>query len=372
MPDERATIRARRGVGATTPTCWPDERRVVYHRPMRRFLRLWLATFVATCGARLRRGPLRPDWPLLLETTVAYLRRDLTELATWPVPVARAAMETRPLPRDAIRRVRRTPVGEGPLRGEWVRGPDAAEPAAGTVLYLHGGSYLYGSPRTHADTLARIALATGRPVFACDYRLAPEHPYPAQLDDAEAALVALEAHGIARERVVVAGESAGGNLALALALRLRDRGAPQPRGLALVSPWLDLTSSADSHRRNVAYDYGTPEMLRTQARLFADTLALDDPRVSVGNATPAGIAPTFLQVGTVELLLDECRAWAVRARAAGVALTVDEPVDMPHAPPFFAAVAPQGRAAIAAVAAFVRARLDDARPLTGECGLTSA
>lgn len=330
---------------------------VLYQRPMLRFFRVWLPTFVATCRARLRRGPLRPEWSLMLETTVAYLRRDLGELAGWPVVAARAAMEARPLPPDAIRRVRRTAVADDALCGEWVRSADAGDPAAGTILYLHGGSYLYGSPRTHADTLARLALATARPVFALDYRLAPEHPYPAQLDDAAAALAALETRGVPRERIVVAGESAGGNLALALALRLRDRGERQPAGLGLVSPWLDLESRAPSHRRNLAYDYGTPEMLRAQARLFADDLPLDDPRLSVGRADPTGIAPTFLQVGTAELLLDECRAWAARARAAGVALTVDEPTDMPHAPPFFASVSPQGRAAIAAIAAFVRARL---------------
>jgi acetyl esterase/lipase len=195
-------------------------------------------------------------------------------------------------------------------------------------------------------------------VLALDYRLAPEHPYPAQLEDALAALAGLEAMGVPRTRIVVAGESAGANLVLALALALRDRGEPQPAGLVLISPWLDLTSSADSHTRNVAYDYGTAEMLRAQARLFAGELPLDDPRLSVGNTDPTGIAPTLLQVGTAEILLDECRAWAERARAAGVPLTVDEPIDMPHAPPFFASVCPQGVAAVDAVAAFIRCRLD--------------
>ncbi len=279
------------------------------------------------------------------------------ELAAWPIPEARVALEARPLPRDATSRVTRTVVADGPLRGEWIRSAAAGEPAAGVVLYLHGGSFLFGSPRTHADTLARLALATDRPVLAPEYRLAPEHPYPAQLEDALAALAGLEAMGVPRARIVVAGESAGANLALAFALALRDRGEPQPAGLALISPWLDLTSSADSHQRNVAFDYGTAEILRAQARLFAGTLPLDDPRLSVGNADPAGIAPAFLQVGTAELLLDECRAWAEKARAAGVALTVDEPVDMPHAPPFFASVCPQGVAAMDAVAAFVRRRL---------------
>jgi acetyl esterase/lipase len=326
---------------------------------MARFFRLWLATLVQVVRARFRRGPLRPSWSLMMETTVAFLRADLAELATWPIPEARAAQEARPLPRDAIGKVRREAVNDRPRRGEWIRSAKATEPAAGVVLYLHGGSYLFGSPRTHADTLARLALATDRPVFALDYRLAPEHRYPAQLEDALAALGGLERIGVARSRIVVAGESAGGNLVLALALALRDRREPQPAGLVLISPWLDLTSSADSHRRNEPFDYGTAPMLRAQARLFAGDVALDDPRVSVGNAEPGGVAPTLLQVGTAEILLDECRAWAARARAAGVELTVDEPADMPHAPPFFASVSPAGAAAIATVGQFIRRRLDD-------------
>lgn len=325
---------------------------------MLRFFRLWFAALGRVLIARMRRGPLRPGWTVALETTVAYLRDDFVELAALPVPAARAALEARPLPRDAIRRVQRDLVRAGALRGEWVRSSAAGEPADGAVLYLHGGSYLFGSPRTHADTLARLALAVDRPLFALDYRLAPEHPYPAQLDDALAALRWLETTGVPRTHVVIAGESAGGNLALALALALRDRGEPQPTALVLVSPWLDLTSSHDSHRRNLPFDYGTPDMLRAQARLFAGGLALDDPRLSVGNVDPRGIAPTLLQVGTAELLLDECRAWAARARHAGVELTVDEPRDMPHAPFFFASLCPEGVAALDSVAAFIRARLD--------------
>lgn len=324
---------------------------------MLRFLRLWLLALARVLRARARRGPLRPGWPVGLETAVAYLRDDFVELVAMPVPDARAALEARPLPRDAVRRVRRTVVAESALHGEWIRSPIAGEPNEGTVLYLHGGSYLFGSPRTHADTLARLALAVDRPLLALEYPLAPEHPYPAQLEHTLIALHQLEAAGVPRARVVVAGESAGGNLALALALALRDRGEPQPTGLVLVSPWLDLTSSHDSHHRNLSFDYGTPEMLRTQARLFAGDLELDDPRLSVGNADPRGIAPTLLQVGTAELLLDECRAWATRARHAGVELTVDEPADMPHAPFFFASLCPQGVAALDAVAAFIRTRL---------------
>ena len=324
---------------------------------MLRFFRLWLRALARVLVRRARRGPLRPSWTVALEATVEYLRDDFVALDGLPIPEVRAALEARPLPRDAVRRVRRTALGDGAPRGEWIRSAAAGDPREGTVLYLHGGSYLFGSPRTHADTLARLALAVDRPVLALDYRLAPEHPYPAQLEDALAALAWLDESGVPRDRLVLAGESAGGNLTLAAAIALRERGEPQPAALVLVSPWLDLTSSADSHRRNLPFDYGTPEMLRGQARRFAGDLPLADPRVSIGSADPRGLPPTLLQVGTAELLLDECRAWAERARRAGVALTVDERPDMPHAPFFFTALCPEGAAALASVAAFVRARL---------------
>jgi acetyl esterase/lipase len=272
----------------------------------------------------------------------------------------RADLEARRFPSDAVPRVRREVGSLGAVPGEWVRPPSSPPEAEGMVLYLHGGSYLFGSPRTHADTLARVALATGRPVFAPEYRLAPEHPYPAQREDALEALDALGPRGVPLERVVLAGESAGGNLVLAVLLALRDRGGPTVRGTAVISPWLDLTASTPSYARNSDYDYGTREELLRQARLFAGGVPLGDPRVSVGFADPAGIAPVFVLAGSAELLFDECRAWAERARAAGVDVTWDEAREMPHAPIFFAALHPEARRALDTVARFLRRRLEAA------------
>lgn len=318
---------------------------------------LMMVSVVRTLVARAQRGPLRPSWGLGFEVIVRTLRADWVGLSQWPVARGRAEMEGRRFPSDVASKATRTEVRDGAIVGEWMKGAHAAPREDGVVLYLHGGSYLYGSPRTHADVIARIALASGREVFALEYRLAPEHPYPAQRDDALAAIAWLEGQGVARGRVVLAGESAGGNLVLATLLALRDAGGGTVAGGVMVSPWLDLTSSSPSIARNLDYDYGTREMLVGQAKQFAGELALDDPRVSVGRAAPAGIAPVLVQAGTSEMLYDECKQWVETARAAGVEVVFDEAHEMPHAPPFFAAQMAAGAKAVEAIGAYVRGRL---------------
>ncbi|MBI5517649.1 MAG: alpha/beta hydrolase fold domain-containing protein [Deltaproteobacteria bacterium] len=328
---------------------------------MWRFLGLLWVSALQTLVARLRRGPLRPSWTFGFEVVVRTLRRDWDRFELWPLARVRADLEARRFPSDAVPRVRREEGAVGAIPGEWVRPPSAPPEAEGVVLYLHGGSYLFGSPRTHADTLARVALATGRPVFAPEYPLAPEHPYPSQLQAALKVLDGLADRGVPLERVALAGESAGGNLVLAVLLALRDRAGPTVCAGAMVSPWLDLTASTPSYVRNADYDFGTREVLVTQAKLFAGEVPLGDPRVSVGFADPAGIAPVFVVAGSAELLFDECRAWAERARAAGVDVTWDEARDMPHAPIFFAAMHPEARRATDAMGRFLRRRLDAGR-----------
>lgn len=320
---------------------------------------LFLRSLVRTAVSRARRGPLRPTWSFGFEAVIRTLRADWDESWRWPIERLRAEQESRRFRSDATPKVIRTVVKDGAIEGEWVKPKDAARVrprSEGVVLYLHGGSYLFGSPRTHADTIARVALASEREVFALEYRLAPEHPYPAQLEDALACVRWLESQGIARSNLVLAGESAGGNLVLAALLALRDQGGAQVRGGVMISPWLDLTASTDSYARNEPYDFGTREMLLAQAKLFAGETPVDDPRVSLGRADPSAIAPVLVQAGTSELLYDECRDWVQSARAAGVDVTFDEPVDMPHAPPFFAGLCPAGAKSVDAIGAFIRGR----------------
>lgn len=321
------------------------------------FFGLVLQSAFRTTVARARRGPLRPTWSFGFEVIVGALKLDWERLRTWPIERVRAELEGRNFPSDAVKKVKREAVS-GLVKGEWVSAANARDRSDGVVLYVHGGSYLFGSPNTHADTTARIALATGRPVFALDYRLAPEHRFPAQRDDALAAISWLESQGIARDRLVIAGESAGGNLVLATLLALRDRGEGSVKAGVMISPWLDLRATGDSFERNHACDYGSKLMLLEQAKLVAGDRALDDPALSVGLAEPTGIAPVLLQVGTAELLFDQCETWLAKARASGVDVSFDAPLDMPHAPPFFAAQSPEGAKAVETIGAYIRRALE--------------
>ena len=178
---------------------------------MFRLIRLMILTFLATARARLRNGPLRPSWSFSFEATVRFLRRDWEETSAWSFPQLRAELDARPYPRALLKRVT---VRDGELGGVPARSFVPPSASGTTVLFFHGGSYLYGSARTtHADLLARLALASGATVVGVDYRLAPEHVYPTQLEDAERAFEALLATTRV-EHVIVAGDSAGGNLAL--------------------------------------------------------------------------------------------------------------------------------------------------------------
>ena len=197
--------------------------------------------------------------------------------------------------------------------------PDANEGHA--VLYLHGGGYLLGSPRTHRGLAAQIAEAGGAPVHLLDYRLGPEHVHPAALEDAMAAYRELVERGFDAKSIVVAGDSAGGGLAVALAARLRDAGEPEPAGLAILNGWLDLTNSGSSVAVNAGNDFGLRrDLIEQGAELYRGTADPADPELSPLFADLNDLPPTYLQVGTHDLLLDDSDRFAERARAAGVDL----------------------------------------------------
>lgn len=180
---------------------------------------------------------------------------------------------------------------------------------------------------------AGLSLSSRLPVVGVDYRLAPEHPYPAALEDALTAFDALVAGGVAPSRIVVAGDSAGGNLALALQLALRERGSAQAQAALLISPWLDLTASRASCRQADAIDYGQTWFLLQHARDFAGALPLSDPRLSPINAELAGVSPLLVVVGGAERLFDEGQELVNKARRAGVDAALYVAADMPHNPP---------------------------------------
>ncbi|MDT0496183.1 alpha/beta hydrolase [Algiphilus sp. W345] len=192
--------------------------------------------------------------------------------------------------------------------------PESAPPGR-ALMYLHGGGYVLGSPATHAGLVSHLARAAGCECFVVDYRLAPEHPAPAALDDV------LEAWGAltrSHEAVALAGDSAGGGLALAMAVRARDQGLAAPRALALISPWVDLTLSGLSMVTHAARDPLLGHAwLAYAARHYAGS-SLADPRVSALFAELGGLSETLIHVGSEEVLFSDAARLESRLRAAGV------------------------------------------------------
>jgi acetyl esterase/lipase len=240
---------------------------------------------------------------------------------------------------------------------EWTR---SNAPARGVILYCHGGGYAVGSPRVYRGMAARLATLTRCDVAVIDYRLAPEHVYPAAPDDAIVAYRALLSR-IDAASLVIAGDSAGGNLALVTLLRARDRGLPLPSAAVLLSPWTDLTGSGASMRTNAKLDPMLPaQRIDEAARLYAPAARLDDPDVSPLFGDFTGLPPLSIHVGSTEILLDDSRRLVERARAHGVSAELATWHRMPHVFPMFAAFLPEGRRALDDIGRFIDARLGSA------------
>lgn len=235
-------------------------------------------------------------------------------------------------------------------------GPDCRTDVA--ILYLHGGGYCVGSPQSHRGLISQLAAATGAQAYAIDYRLAPEHPVPAAVEDALAALAALEAKGIPPSHVIVAGDSAGGGLALATALRLRDAGKPLPAALYLISPWADLTLSGRAHKfRAHADPILTTESLDEYAAAYVgSSIDRAGQDASPMLADLSGLPPTLIQVGADEILLSDSEVLQARAEAAGVMAALEVWPGMIHVWQIFYTMLSAGREAIADAGAWMSRR----------------
>lgn len=226
------------------------------------------------------------------------------------------------------------------------------------VLYLHGGAYAYGAPTHYRDFIWRIADATGASVLCIDYRLAPEHPFPAAIDDAASAYRWMLTEGADPGRMAVMGDSAGGGLVFGALLKLRDNGAPMPAAAVAMSPWTDLALTGESIRLNADND---PMLNAHHASVFTDWyLGGADPKNP--HASPlygemAGLPPSLIQVGSDEILRDDAVRMADRLRSAGCLAELEIWPRMPHVWPLYARVLPEGRRAVERIGGFVRARL---------------
>ncbi|HVN85689.1 MAG TPA: alpha/beta hydrolase [Candidatus Binatia bacterium] len=249
--------------------------------------------------------------------------------------------------------IAREDVSAGGVPAAWIAAPEARQDSV--ILYLHGGGYVIGSINTHKELASRLSRAARARVLLIDYRLAPEHPHPAAVDDAVAAYRWLLAGGANPKRVAVAGDSAGGGLTVAALVAIRDAGLPVPATGVCLSPWVDLEGLGDSMTSKAAAD---PMVQRDGLlKMAAAFLAGQNPRTPLAAplyANLSGLPPLLIQVGTAETLLDDSTRLAERARKAGVTVTLEPWEDMIHVFQAFAPLLPEGQQAIDRIGEFMR------------------
>ena len=242
------------------------------------------------------------------------------------------------------------------VRGEWVRAAGMRQDAV--LLYLHGGAYVFCSPKTHRHLVAALGEAAGMAAFGLDYRLAPESPFPAAVEDAVAAYRWLLDQGFTPNRITVAGDSAGGGLTVAMLVAARDAGLPMPAAAVCLSPWADLTITAESFVSKASVDSLTGDRLRRLGQLYLNGEDDTHPLGSPVFADLRGLPPTLIQVGTDEVLFDDSIHLEAAAKAAGVETELEVWEAMIHVWHYYHPMLREGREAIARIGEFVKAKLD--------------
>jgi len=260
-----------------------------------------------------------------------------------------------PTPEDARIEV----LDAGGVAAEWVSAPNVAKDADKAMLYLHGGGYVYCGPGTHRLLAYNLSAATGMPCLLPDYRLAPEHPYPAAIEDAVAAYGWMLTQGYGADRLAVAGDSAGGGLALATMLRLQQLGQPLPGAAACLSPWTDLTMTGASIQGKVAADpLVKPASLERCAAWYLGDGDRSDPLASPLLSDLKGLPPLLIQVGSEEILLDDASRLAAQAEAAGVTVAYQCWDQMFHVWQLYAPMLSEARDAITSLGDFLGQHVD--------------
>ena len=242
----------------------------------------------------------------------------------------------------------------GDAAGEWV----GVAGARRHVLYLHGGYYIAGQTKTYRNLAGRLASGLGAEVVVLRYRLAPEHPYPAALDDAVGAYRALLARSVDPRSVAVVGDSAGGGLTMALVLRAKHLSLPLPAAAVVLSPWVDLTCSAPSIDRNdTADDMLSAGALRRAAGLYAGSAGLASPDISPLMGDLSGMPPVFVTVDNSETLLDDSLGLVLRLRAGGSRVELRQTTGLFHVWPILVPFLPEARRTATDIIAFLDAEL---------------
>jgi acetyl esterase/lipase len=325
-------------------------------RARRSLYRLYvaLATVLQVVLRRVLRGPRHERWDFRYELAATLLRNMSRRLLAMPVPELRKYALASQIP-GSLRTSTRHEMGNFSGLYAETHTPHAAR-GARTLLYFHGGGYVWCSPATHRDLLSRLAHAAHARTIAVDYRKAPEHPYPAGIEDCEHAYRTLLADGVPPEEIILAGDSAGGGLALSVMLRARDADLPLPGCAILLSPWCDLTRSGASIRSNAHYDYLTPDSLELGSATYLQGQDPLHPHVTHLRADLRGLPPLLVVTGDAELFYSENMELVARARTQGVSVThLIEPGGV-HVSPLLSTLAPSAASTFAHITAFVGAQ----------------
>ncbi|MCP4544712.1 MAG: alpha/beta hydrolase [Chloroflexi bacterium] len=294
-----------------------------------------------------------PSWQFRIVKMIFWFQR-LLNPPTGALDVEKERVEIEALAARFKTKIKltRTPVDANDVPAEWIDTPAASSERI--ILYLHGGSYNSASIKSHHSLAANIANSAQARALIIDYRLAPENPFPAAVDDAVAAYQWLLSNNIASNRIIVAGDSCGGGLALSLLISLREINEPLPAAVVCLSPWTDLTCTGDSWVTNAKNDiFLDPDFEKKSAKLYLGDADPQTPLASPLYADLRALPPLLIQVGSDELLLSDATRLAERAKAAGVDVTLEVWKDMQHEWHFAASVLPEGKRAIDRVGEFI-------------------
>jgi acetyl esterase/lipase len=292
---------------------------------MLRLLGHFVLALLVTAGRRVGGRRIRPRWSFGFEVLVEGLRRHTAWLVSLPIPAMRSAAASLSVPLPPGITQRRETIAGVPVT--WFEAPGAGDRV---VLYAHGGGHVFGSAAQDRGMASELARLAGAKVVAPDYRLAPEDPCPADVDDLVAVYETLATQPPGPPLAIV-GLSAGGGAALAALMRLRDAGKPLPKRAVLLSPMVDAEGTSPSWSSNAGVDWPAPAAGRRFGALYAGKRPLADPEVSPVNGRLEGLPPMLVIVGDAELLRDDAFALAERARAAGVGFGLHVEPDMVHA-----------------------------------------
>lgn len=329
-----------------------------------------MSSAAAVTGSRLRRGPLRPGWTWTFELFAHAMKKGMAYGCSVEPQVYRDFMEASLPPSPALKKVRREAVDAGGVPSEWFVPLQGA--SDDVLFYVHGGAFVFGSTKTHADLIARMTMAAGTKALGINYRLSPEHPYPAAFEDALAAYRWLIKSGVSPSKVVLAGDTAGGGLVVALMVALRDAKEPLPAGAVVFAPWVDMTLSGRSVETNAPYDLIDRTQGEQWARWYVGKTDLKDPRVSPLFADLRGLPPFFIQIGSAEVLYDEARSLAEAIRKAGGKVELDVWNEMVHMFQSYGPLVPESIKATEKLGHAAREMLDAARRSEGAGGASAA